>query len=346
MDDAMQLIDFGWPCSAALNLAREESLFARLERTGALLLFYVDTAAVVIGRNQMPWAEVRPDALVSGGVPLVRRMSGGGTVYHDPGNLNYSLMLPAAAPGRPAAAAILEPVVRALRALGLPARLSARNAVFVGRHKVSGTAQFMTAGRILTHGTLLVDADLQRLTDCLGPDPALQINSRGRPSIASPVANLSDLEPAVTMAELRRALVSACADAYGPIAERPLALAVEEAARLLTREKYQTWEWNIGRSPPGRITWEGNFKGVACRCRLHVRRGMIIRVQVDASGHRQKQLQRWAQSWLQGRRLGDITVAAHERLHQANTSDGARAAFMHWLRAGLPKPLPISSENI
>lgn len=342
----MQFIDFGSPCSAALNLAREECLFSRLERTGELLLFYVDTAAVVIGRNQMPWAEVRPEALASGTVPLVRRMSGGGAVYHDPGNLNYSLLLPAAAPGRPAAAAILQPVVRALRALGLRARLSARNAVFVGRYKVSGTAQFMTSGRILTHGTLLVDANLKRLAGCLGPDPDLQIQSRGRPSVASPVANLSDLQPAVTMAELRRALVRACAEVYGSIAERPLAPAVEQAARLLAREKYRTWEWNIGRSPPGRITWEGNFKGVACRCRLDIRRGRIIRVQVGTAAHRRDQLQHWATNLLQGRRLGGTTAEAREDTTGADDPDGTRTEFKRWIETGLPKPLPISSENI
>ena len=341
----MQLIDFGGPCSAALNLAREECLLNRLERTGALLLFYVDAAAVVIGRNQMPWLEARPDALMSGMVPLVRRMSGGGAVYHDPGNLNYSLLLPAADPGRPTAAEILQPMVRALRALGLPARLSARNAVFVGRHKVSGTAQFMTSGRILTHGTLLVDADLKRLAGCLGPDPDLKIHSRGRPSVASPVANLSDLQPAVTMAHLRRALVSACTDAYGLIAEKPLAPAVEEAAHLLTREKYQTWEWNIGRSPPGSITWEGDFKGAVCRCRLNIRRGRITRVEVDIATHHRDQLQHWATHWLQGRRLGSTTADAYGPNAGADTPDGTRAEFKRWLETRLPKPVPLPGRK-
>ncbi len=341
----MQLIDFGGPCSAALNLAREESLFSRLERTGALMVFYVNTAAVVIGRNQMPWAEVRPDALASGAVPLVRRMSGGGAVYHDPGNLNYALMMPAAAPGRPRAATILQPVVRALHSLGLPARLSARNAVFVGRHKVSGTAQFMTSGRILTHGTLLVDADLKRLAGCLEPDPALQIRSRGRPSVVSPVANLRDLQPAITMAGLRQALVNACTGAHGPITARPLSPAVDKAARLLAREKYQTWEWNIGRSPPGRITWEGNFKGAACRCRLEVRRGRITQVQVDSSAQRPDQLQRWAANWLHGRRLGEAATETRKRITHADTPDDTRAAFRHWLESRLPKPLPLPGGN-
>ena len=341
----MQLIDFGWPCSAALNLAREECLLSRLERTGSLLVFYVNTAAVVIGRNQMPWAEVRPDALASGAVPLVRRMSGGGPVYHDPGNLNYGLMIPAAAPGRPGAATILQPVVRALQSLGLPARLSARNAVFVGRHKISGTAQFMTSGRILTHGTLLVDADLKRMAGCLGPDPALQIRSRGRHSVASPVANLRDLQPAITMAGLRQALVNACTGAYGPITARPLSPALEKAAYLLAREKYQTWEWNIGRSPPGRITWEGNFKDTTFRCQLKIRRGRITHVQVDSSAQRPNELQRWAVNWLQGRRLGEAATETRKRVTRADTPDDTRAAFRHWLESRLPKPLPLPGGN-
>ena len=341
----MQLIDFGAPCNAALNLAREECLFARLERTEALLLFYVNTASVVIGRNQNPWAEVRPAALASEGVPLVRRMSGGGTVYHDPGNLNYSLLLPTATPGRPETAAILQPVVRALRSLGLTARLSARNGVFIGQDKVSGTAQFMTSGRMLTHGTLLVDANLKRMARCLGPDPDLQIHSRGRPSIASPVANLNDLQPMLTMATVRQALINACAATYGTIAERPLTSVVEEAASLLAREKYQSWDWNIGRSPPGTITWKGNFRGKVCQCRLHLRRGRITRVQMDAPDGRQEQLQHWAQSWLQDRYLGDTGVEMRNGTISANTPDGTRAAFRHWLTTGMPKPVPIYGQN-
>ena len=342
MDGAMQLIDFGRPCSAALNLAREECLFSRLESTGALLVFYVNTATVVIGRNQMPWAETRPHALALGAVPLVRRMSGGGTVYHDPGNLNFGLLLPASAPGRPAAAEILQPVVRALQSMSLPARLSARNALFVGRHKISGTAQFMTSGRILTHGTLLVDADLKRLASCLGPDPGLQIHSRGRPSAPSPVANLHDLQPAVTMAGLRRALVDACAAVYGPIIERPLVPAVEDAARLLAQEKYQRWEWNIGRSPPGSITWESDFKGAACRCRLNVRRGRIVTVEVHSAARGTEQLQRWASDCLQGRRLGGTSVE-RQKLSR-DKPNGTRAAFIEWLEAGLLKRMVFPGQ--
>ncbi len=344
MDGAMQLIDLGPPRSAALNLAREECLFARLETTGPLLLFYVNTAAVVIGRNQNPWMEARPDALGSEKVRLVRRLSGGGAVYHDPGNLNYSLLLQASAHGRPETATILQPVIRALRSLGLPARLSARNAVFIDQYKVSGTAQFMTSGRILTHGTLLVDADLRRMGRCLGPDSTLQIRSRGRPSVASPVANLSDLQPRLAMAMLRRTLADACADTYGPIAVRPLDPTVKKAANVLAQEKYHTWGWNIGRSPPGAIAWGGNFRGAACRCEVDIRRGKIARVRVEHSSQWQPDLQRWASDWLQGHRLGGNAIGRDDG-PRGEERDATRAHFRRWLKAGMPKPIRFTGQN-
>ncbi len=337
----MQLIDLGPPRSAALNLAREECLFARLETTGPLLLFYVNTAAVVIGRNQNPWMEARPDALGSEKVPLVRRLSGGGAVYHDAGNLNYSLLLHASAHGRPETATILQPVIRALRSLGLPARLSARNAVFIDQHKVSGTAQFMTSGRILTHGTLLVDADLDRLERCLDPDPDLRIHSRGRPSVRSPVANLSRLRPGLTREELVGALQQAFADVYGPVTRQAPRSEDLAAARRLAAAKYRTWRWNVGRSPQCTLEREGSCQGELCRYRLHAARGVIRAVEVDGPDRRRSQWQRWASQWLLGRRLGAGLPGVESHAAAGLLAEPGARDFHRWLARRLPGPLPL-----
>jgi lipoate-protein ligase A len=323
-----------------LNLAREEYLFRRLAVTGDLLLFYVNTDAVVIGRNQLPWAEVPAAMLAKTGLPLVRRMSGGGAVYHDPGNLNFSILLRAAPAERPAAATILQPVVRALQSLGLSARLSPRHAIFIGRHKVSGTSQYMTASGILTHGTLLVEADLERLNRCLTPDPAYRVHTRGRPSVRRPVINLRDLRADITIAVLRRALQRAFAATYGPIAAEPPGFEDARAVQSLAAEKYQRWAWNIGRSPQCTIAWEGDFQGRVCRCRLDIRRGVVTRVNVEGPPDPQNRLQRWARRWLSGQRLS-AAPCSRGATGGLRPSGNDQRAFHDWLQAGLPSPLPV-----
>ncbi len=337
----MRYVDFGPANSPALNLALEEHLFSGRPAGGDLLLCYINTGAVVIGRNQLPWAEVSAGRLAREKLPLVRRVSGGGAVYHDPGNLNFSLLLRASPTGRPDAATLLQPVVAALQSIGLPARLSERRAIFVDRYKVSGTAQYMTAGRIMTHGTLLVDADLDRLERCLEPDPALGINSRGRPSVRSPVANLSRLRPGLTRAELTRALRQAFTAVYGPITVDAPATEDLEAARRLAASKYRTWSWNIGRSPQCTLEREGNFQGEVCRFRLHAARGVIRAVEVGGPGGRRGQWQHWASQWLQGRRLG-AGLPGIDSLAAAGSAEEAVAAdWYRWLEARLPGPLPL-----
>ncbi len=336
----MHCIDFGAAHDPALNLAREEHLFNRLADGEDLLLFYINTHAVVIGRNQLPWAEVSPARLTRARLPLMRRVSGGGAVYHDPGNLNFSILLQADAPGRPNAATILQPVVRALQSLGLPARLSDRNAVFVDGRKVSGTAQYMTAGKVLTHGTLLVDADLRQLAHCLVPDPVYRITSRGRPSVRSPVVNLETLLPGLSMNVLVGALRQAFAAVHGPIGRGTLPPADEQAARNLAA-KYRSWSWNIGRSPRCTLEWEDAFEGDVCRCRLQAARGVISAVEVAGPPDRQEWLQRRAEEWLLGRRLG---AEANRRRtpKMVGTPDKPRTADFHdWLENRLPATLPM-----
>ncbi len=338
----MRCIDFEAAHDPALNLAREEHLFNRLADGEDLLLFYINTHAVVIGRNQLPWAEVSAARLTRARLPLMRRVSGGGAVYHDPGNLNFSILLQADAPGRPNAATTLQPVVRALQSLGLPARLSDRNAVFVDRRKVSGTAQYMTAGKVLTHGTLLVDADLEQLEHCLVPDPAYRITSRGRPSVRSPVVNLGTLLPGLTMKALVRALRQAFAAVHGPIGRGALPSEGEQAARSLAAAKYRRWSWNIGRSPRCTLDWEDVFEGDVCRCRLQAARGVITAVEVAGPPGRQDWLQRRASEWLLGRRLGAEPDGRRAR-RADSTPERTRAADFHrWLENRLPAPLPIA----
>ena len=340
----MRCIDFPTACNSALNLAREEHLFAGLEDKGNLLLFYVNTDAVVIGRNQVPWAEASAAVLAKKGLPLVRRVSGGGAVYHDPGNLNFSILLQSDSAGHPSAATILQPVIQALQSLGLPARLSRRNAIFIDQFKVSGTAQYMTTGKILTHGTLLVEADLDRLNRCLTPDPTYKIHSRGRLSVHRPVINLCDLRPDISLGALRQAIQQAFAATHGPITIEKPRRNDERAAQSLAADKYRTWAWNIGRSPQFAIRWEGYFQERICRCRLKVRRGKVTRVDVEDTTNPDGRLNHWAREWLTGKSLSRPRHPS-DALNGLKAAGNTENAFRHWLAAHLPSPLPLPGAS-
>jgi lipoate-protein ligase A len=175
------------------NLSLEHHLLTFSPPTSRILLFYTNTPSIIIGRNQNPWVECNIPALRSNGrdVALVRRRSGGGTVFHDSGNLNWSTIVP---PGTFTRDGMAHTVVRSLSALGLPARVNERHDIVVAdgavERKVSGSAYKLTRTRALHHGTLLLSSDLTSIRDLLKSPARDFITARGVASVSSPVSNL------------------------------------------------------------------------------------------------------------------------------------------------------------
>jgi len=243
------------------NLALEESLLegSRLPRRAIFL--YVDGPCVVVGRNQNPWIEASPSACV----PVLRRISGGGAVYHDEGNLNWSLIVPRDEHDREAELAF---VASALASLGLRVEADERGALrFAGQGpfsgaKVSGTARRILRDRVLHHGTLLVAADLERMSACLGG--ATVARSAAPSSVPSRVANLAQAAPGLRVDDVASALARA---ASGREAESAWGLAdglaLERAERRL-----RSWEWTWGATPPFSIEVGG-------RASIEVRGGIV-----------------------------------------------------------------------
>ena len=177
-----------------LNLAREEYLLERLPETSHGLLLYVNSPSVVFGKHQNPWRECSVVALRDRGIPLARRISGGGTVYHDLGNLNFSFLLPKEGFDR---RRNLETVVRALTSLGIEARISSRHDLTVDGGKISGNAFCFRRGRALHHGTLLIHSELGQLKGALKGSAGIE--TFAVESNPSPVVNLRRLQPALTV---------------------------------------------------------------------------------------------------------------------------------------------------
>jgi len=184
------------------NLAREEFLMGDCADDEAIFYLWQNAHTVVIGRNQNAWSECRLDLLESEGGRLARRSSGGGAVYHDLGNLNYSFIVP-----RPlySMERQLGVVLAALRSLGIDAEFSGRNDLLLEGRKFSGNAYQLTRHRGLHHGTLLLSVDMSKLSRYLNVDPE-KLQSKGVTSVTSRVVNLAEASPALTRDALMDAL--------------------------------------------------------------------------------------------------------------------------------------------
>lgn len=173
--------------SPAFNLAAEEYLFSK--QSGDFLLLYVNEPSVVIGSNQAVLNEVDMDFCIDNDIRIVRRLSGGGAVFHDNGNLNYSFIN--GMTGEMLSARFLDPVVEALQALDIPVEIRKRKDLWLEGYKVSGTASHLSKGREIHHGTLLYDTDLQMLMKALNPEKR-DLVGKATASVPSPVRNIRD----------------------------------------------------------------------------------------------------------------------------------------------------------
>lgn len=258
------------------NLAFEEYVQAH-RREGNYLILWQNKNAVIIGRNQNAEAEIHRDFVDSHGISVIRRNTGGGAVYHDLGNLNYSFITDAGDVSQRSASVFTEPVVAALQQLGLDACASGRNDILVSGCKVSGTAQHLMNGRILHHGTLLFDSDLSVVAGALNPDPT-KFQSKSVKSVRSRVGNIrSFLKTDLTLLQFWDFLKTALADSVVP-AE----LTAQELAEVkkLQESKYATWQWNYGKSPQYATVCRRRFPGGLLEIHMTVRQGVITELRI------------------------------------------------------------------
>ncbi len=219
------------------NLAVEEYLF-RSEREDVCMLWQ-NEPTVVIGKNQNAFAEVDLDALHADGVHLARRITGGGAVYHDLGNVNFSFLSAQSAQTGLDFAKFTAPILAALRSLGVDAELSGRNDLLLDGQKFSGNAQYSAGGRTLHHGTLLFDSDLTALSRYLRPDEE-KLKGKGIKSVRSRVTNLAPHLPiSATTGEFIERLTHFLRVEYAPI-EPPVPQG-EEIDALCVRNASREW---------------------------------------------------------------------------------------------------------
>lgn len=258
---------------AFYNLAFEEYILKN-ETDGSWLMLWQNSPTVVVGLNQNTEEEINRDFVEANGINVVRRTTGGGAVFHDLGNLNYSFVSDLNVADMKNSTQFTAPICNALKRLGVYAYTSGKNDILVAGKKISGMAQRIYNNRILHHGTLLVDSDVTMLNGALNADPE-KYTSKSVKSVSSRVGMLRDyLQGAADVKCVKDAiLVEVFGDYVQTESLSPAALA--EIAEL-AENKYRTWEWNYGKSPDYNYKNKARFSGGSVCITLNILEGIIV----------------------------------------------------------------------
>lgn len=291
------------------NLALEEYIMDNCREDEVWLYLWQNKDTVVIGRNQNPWRECDMDAIKRDGITLVRRPSGGGAVFHDEGNINFTF---AASKQLYNLERQLSVVLGALEKFGLHAEFSGRNDILLDGKKFSGNAFSHKANVSMQHGTLLINTDMTRLSKYLSPSKA-KLSAKGVTSVRSRVCNLGDYAD-ITMESLCDALVAAFEKEYAPLTARIRSGELDKADYQPLIDKYSSWEWTLGETPQFEATFENRFSWGEVQLCYNVKNGIIESARVFSDAMDAELIAR-AQEALAGcRARGEDMAAATENI--------------------------------
>jgi len=254
------------------NLALEEFLLWHVRPGERVLYLWQNRHTVVIGINQNPWKECHIRDLEADGGFLARRMSGGGAVFHDLGNLNFTFL---ALEDYYAVDKQLDVIVCAIKKIGIQAEKSGRNDLLVDGKKFSGNAFYHARGHCFHHGTLLVDVNLSHLSKYLNVSPS-KLQSKGVNSVRSRVVNLKALVPAMTIESLQKALIEAFGEIYGGQPRPFPACRLNQRQITAFEEKYASWDWRLGRKLPFTAEYHTRFPWGDLTLQFCVEKGVIF----------------------------------------------------------------------
>ncbi len=231
----------------AWNLATEQYVFEELPKDRTYFMLWQNDNAIIIGKHQNTLAEINLNFVKEHNIQVVRRLSGGGAVYHDLGNLNFTFITDAKEKDTVNFKLFCQPIVQALEKLGVHAEVSGRNDITINGQKFSGNSQYVKAGRVLHHGTILFQSDLSVVGNALQVDTA-KIQAKGIKSVRSRVTNVSEhLSEKINLEAFRCLLLE------NLLQEQPgeeYIFSPEDLNNIATisKERYSTWQWNYGQS--------------------------------------------------------------------------------------------------
>lgn len=259
------------------NLAMEEYIFRNFSKEEDYFLLWQNDNAVIVGKHQNTIEEINQDYVKEHGTKVVRRMSGGGAVYHDLGNLNFTFIVHGGNVREFDFKVFTEPVVKALGKIGVEAESTGRNDITIQGKKFSGNSQYIGGGGLLHHGTILFNSDLSVLEQALNVKKE-KIESKSIKSVRSRVTNIAEyLQAGHTLEEFERLLLKYMLEGR-ELTEYVLTEKDIAEINRLADEKYATWEWNYGASPKYNIRKERKFESMMLTIFLQVEHGKIQQI--------------------------------------------------------------------
>lgn len=245
---------------AAFNLALEQYVFDEMDRSKEYFMLWQNRNAIIIGKNQNTIEEINQKYVEDHDIQVIRRLSGGGAVYHDMGNLNFTFIVDGEDSSNMDLHAFCRPIARALQQLGVDAQVNGRNDITIDGKKFSGNSQYIRNKRIMHHGTMMYDSDLSVVSECLNVSRA-KIESKGIKSVRSRVTNIREyLQEDITLEQYKELLLHYMEE------ESPMERHIftpEELRRVeeIRAQRYGQWEWNYGYSPRYSMRKERRIEG-------------------------------------------------------------------------------------
>lgn len=269
-----------------VNLALETFLLQELKIDEPILLFYINEPSIIIGRNQNTIEEINQEYVEEKGIHVVRRLSGGGAVYHDFGNLNFSFIMPDDGNSFRDFAKVTQPIIQALHELGVTgAELKGRNDLVIEDKKFSGNAMYATNGRMFAHGTIMFDSEIDEVVNALKVRPD-KIASKGIKSIRSRVTNikpfLDENHEKMDTKDFRQAILFKIfgVDSIDEIKTYELTEEDWQKVDALSKKLYANWDWNYGKSPKFELERRKRFPIGSVEMKMNVQKGEISELQI------------------------------------------------------------------
>ena len=260
------------------NLALEEYILKEFNQECFML--WQNSPSIIVGKNQNSLSEINVDYVREHNIPVVRRLSGGGSVFHDLGNLNFTFIINDLENSFIDFKKFTLPIIEVLQKLSVNAELSGRNDMTIAGKKFSGNAQYKFKDRLLHHGTLLFTSNITELTSALRVDPS-KFEGKGIKSVESRVTNISQhLKQPITINEFRSMIFQHIQDSHKDFIPYELSARDIEAINKMVRERYSTWEWNFGASPAYNFTNRRKFAGGSIEVYLTIVNGIIDRIKI------------------------------------------------------------------
>lgn len=260
------------------NLALEEYILK--EFTQECFMLWQNSPSIIVGKNQNTISEININYIKEHNIPVVRRLSGGGTVFHDLGNLNFTFIIDDTKNSFVDFKKFTLPIIEVLRKLSVNAELSGRNDLTIGGKKFSGNAQYKFKNRLLHHGTLLFTSNISDLTSALKVDPS-KFEGKGIKSVKSRVTNISEhLKKPLAISEFKQMIMEHIKASHKEFDFYKLTPQDINTVNKLVQEKYSTWEWDFGSSPAYNFSNRKKFAGGSIEAYLSVSNGIIRQIKL------------------------------------------------------------------